>query len=197
MTTHDAGDESIDWSLITRRLSGDTATSVALEAIDGALVRLQGLDESQIRQAFSAIAEGTWWVAALDEQLVKGLRQLPASMQAYKAARDADEHGRYIRGFLWVRNRHTHQLPFTAEHDDTSAFGHKDAVIKLSKGLIWRPSEDLPPADRRFKENQDHRGAYDDLLAGQSLWQTLWRCSEWFHAAAGHDRGVGSWVSDR
>lgn len=96
----DNGD-SEDWWLRARSISGEVATSVALEAIDNAVMRLQPLRRAEIRQAFVAIAEGTWWVAALDEQLMKRLGgQKSVRAALYRETRYADSDGQFIRGFL-------------------------------------------------------------------------------------------------
>lgn len=179
--------DEVDWWLLTQAISGEIATSVALEAIDGALHRLEGFGRQEIREAFPAIAEATWWVAALDEQLGKRLAQTGSTFRdRYRAARDTDPEGQYVLGFLWARNGHTHQLPFTTEHDDTPAFGQPDAVLYISKGLIWKPSADYAMPDPGFRTNTQWLAAYDRLMAGESLTGTLSHCSEWFHRVAGH-----------
>lgn len=179
--------EPIDWWLITRTLSGEIAASVALEAILGAEERLRYLGRAEIRQAFTAIAEGTWWVAALDEQLLKGLGGYrPALASAYKSDRDEDEDGQYIRAFLWARNRHAHQLPFTTSHDDDLAQRRSGVRSKFSQELIWEASEKLPPVEKQYADKR-RRSVYDQLLAGQPINDTLYHCARWFNKAAGRD----------
>lgn len=185
MSSHDG--DPIDWWLRARSVSGEDATSVALGAIDEAVGRLQPLGRLEIRQAFVAIAEGTWWVAALDEQFRKRLGGRDSERSSrYAATRDADPDGQYVRGFLWARDRHTHQLPFSSAHDDAPAFGHPDAVIHLSRGLVWRPSSQLSKPERVNWERPEWRDVYDELMAEQQLAPTLARCAEWFHKLAGH-----------
>lgn len=180
-------EEPIDWWLITRTLSGEIAASVALEAILGAEERLRYLGRAEIRQAFTAIAEGTWWVAALDEQLLKGLRMYrPALASEYLSDRDKDEDGKYIRAFLWARNRHAHQLPFTTFHDDDLAQRRSGVRSKFSQELIWQASDKLPPVEKKYVDKR-RRAVYDLLLAGKPINETLYHCALWFNKAAGRD----------
>lgn len=178
----------IDWNLLTVAVSKEVAPSVALEAIDKARSRLSAAGGSEIREAFAAITEGTWWVMALDEQLRTQLKRRGVEYsRTNEAARDGDSDGRYIRGFSWARDRHTHQLPFSTENDETPFFatGHPSAVLAISKGFIWRRADQLPSAP----SGHDHparRQAYVDYLEGESLQHTLARASAWFHKAAGH-----------
>ena len=181
------GDPENDWPFMARTIMGETATSVALEALDAAIARLKGLDRPDLRPAFAALVEGTWWVAAIDERLLKGFGGVRSARSGfYCAARDVAEHGKYVRGFLWARDRHTHQLPFSMDHDDTPFFGGKDSFLYISAGLIWRPSEELfEPSESRSKIGW--KTTYEELLAGKSAWKTLSRCSRWYHQMAGHD----------
>jgi hypothetical protein len=186
MSEDDAGD--LTWWFQAQSAMGKTPTSVALEAIDAAISRLRPLARKDIRPAFAALAEGTWWVAALDEQVIERLGGNKAERaKEYIAARDSSEDGRYIQAFLWARDRHTHQLPFSMTHDDTSFFSGP-GVVHISSGLTWRPSAELSEPENRRHSRAAWRSSYDSLLAGQSAWKTLYRCSLWFHWLAGHDR---------
>lgn len=177
----------LKWRFQAQSVLGQTPASVALEAIDGAIDRLQPLNRESIRPAFAALAEGTWWVAALDERICEGLggKKAPAAKQ-YRAARNASLDGRYVEGFLWARDRHTHQLPFSMTHDDTPCFGGGAGVLYISAGLTWRPSAELHEPEGSRHARAGWRSAYDDLLAGHTAWHTLDRCSRWFHWLAGH-----------
>lgn len=178
----------IDWNLLSVAVSKQLAPSVALEAIDGASARLGAVGGSEIREAFAAIAEGTWWVMALDEQLRTQLKHHGVEYsRTYESVRNADADGRYVRGFSWARDRLTHQLPFSAENDETPFFatGHPSAVLVISKGFIWRRADQLPSAPSGH-DHPERRQAYVDYLEGESLRHTLARASAWFHKAAGH-----------
>ncbi|WP_449406914.1 hypothetical protein [Microbacterium maritypicum] len=178
----------IDWNLLSVAISKQLAPSVALEAIDKASARLSATGESEIREAFAAITEGTWWVMALDEQLRTQLKHHGVEYsRTYESVRNGDADGRFIRGFSWARDRLTHQLPFSAENDETPFFatGHPSAVVVISKGFIWRRADQLPAAPSGH-DHPERRQAYVDYLEGESLRHTLARASEWFHKAAGH-----------
>jgi hypothetical protein len=143
--TQTAKNASIDWWLVTRKFSGEVATSAAFDAILASEARLQGLGRRDTRLAFRWIVEGTWWVAALDEQLRSRLKtHRPQLAAAYSAARDRDEDGKYIQAFLWARNRHAHQLPFTTAHDDGLAERRGGVSSKFSEELKWIPISRLP-----------------------------------------------------
>lgn len=175
-----------EWELTAHAVMRETTTSVALEALDAAVGRLRDLNDSHenIRPAFAALAEGTWWVAAIDERLVNALGAERASL--YQAERAESEDGRYVPAFLWARDRHTHQLPFSMGRDTSPLFGSGSGVLHVSPGFIWKPSTDLfEPEDRRHRRS-DWRAAYDELLAGRSAWKSLARCARWFHRMAGH-----------
>ena len=163
----------------------ETTTSVALEALDAAVTRLRDLNDERenIRPAFAALAEGTWWVAAIDEQMVSRLGTDRAAL--YQAERAASEDGRYVPGFLWARDRHTHQLPFSMGRDTTPLFGGS-GVLHISPGFIWKPSAELFEPDDPRRKRPEWRAAFDTLLAGRSAWKSLNRCARWFHRMAGH-----------
>lgn len=180
-------DDDLKWRFQAQSILGETPASVALEAIDEAIDRLRPLDRASIRPAFAALAEGTWWVAALDERICEGLGGKGASAaKQYKAARSASSDGQYVEAFLWARDRHTHQLPFSMTHDDTPFFGGGGGVIHISAGLTWRPSSELHEPEDSRHARAAWRSTYDDLLAGHTAWHTLERCSRWFHWLAGH-----------
>lgn len=174
------------WGFQTISVMGDTAPSIALEGLDAAMERVRTLNEDplQIRPAFVALTEGTWWVAALDEHMVKRLGK--EQSKKYQAARDDDENGKYIRGFLWARDRHTHQLPVSMDRDNTWLFGSTTSVIHISPGFRWLPSADLfEPTDPKY-QRPEWRAVYEELFEGKSAWKTLARASRWFHQMAGH-----------
>lgn len=180
-------EEPIDWWLITRTISGETANSVAFDAILAAEERLRKLGRTDIRYAYMAIVEGTWWVAALEEQLRKGLRQYRSSLVAdYDTARNDDEDGQYLRAFLWARNRHAHQLPFTTAFDAALAQRRGNVPSKFSEELVWEASDKLPPVDKGY-EDETRQAIYDDLLAGHPINATLYHCALWFKKVAGRD----------
>lgn len=180
-------EEPIDWWLITRAISGEDATSVAFDAILAAEERLRNLGRNEIRFAFTAIVEGTWWIAALEEQLRKRLRGYhPSLLAEYDRARDRDADGQYIRAFLWARNRHAHQLPFTTAFDEALARRRGGVPSKYSEELVWGTSASLPPVDKGYED--EVRGAlYDELLAGSPINATLYHCALWFNKVAGRD----------
>ena len=175
------------WEFMAHSVMGETPTSVALEALDAAVARVREHNETrEIRPAFAALTEGTWWVAAIDERLLKGLGGVKSdAARLYREERDRDENGEYVLGFLWARDRHTHQLPVSMDRDNTPFFGGGGGVLHISPGFRWRPSADLyEPEESRSPAGS--RAAYDRLLAGQSAWKTLNRCARWFHRMAGH-----------
>jgi hypothetical protein len=187
MPSDDDAENDLQWQFQSQSILGETPASVALEAIDGAIDRLRPHDRAGIRPAFAALAEGTWWVAALDERIREGLggKSAPATHR-YVTTRNASPDGQYVQAFLWARDRHTHQLPFSMTHDDTAFFGSGDNVLSISAGLTWRPSSELHEPEGHRHARAAWRGAYDALLAGKTAWHTLERCSRWFHWLAGH-----------
>jgi len=177
------------WELVARKIMGETSTSAALEALSASVGRLQLLNDSteNIRPAYAALAEGTWWVAALDERILNGLGSSKNKMvDAYRAERDAHIDGRFIRGFLWARDRHTHQLPFSMSRDTTPFLGSGRGVIYISPGFIWRPSDQLDEPLEGRRSHPEWRPVYDELLAGKSARKSLSHCARWFHLMAGH-----------
>jgi len=182
-----AGDPKNDWPFMARTIMGETPTSVALEALDLAIARLHRLNRDDIRPAFAALAEGTWWVAAIDERLLNGFGG-PKTQRSnyYRNARNRSGDGKYVGAFLWARDRHTHQLPFSMGHNDTPFFGSDEGMPEIGAGFIWRPADEMfEPSDSRSPAGS--RDAYVELLAGESAWATMQRCSRWFHHMAGHE----------
>ena len=179
-------DPKHDWPFMARSIMGETATSVALESLDSAIARLRELTQNDIRPAFAALAEGTWWVAAIDERLLNGFGGVNSVRSSYyREARSRSEVGKYVPAFLWARDRHTHQLPFSMDHDDIPFFGGGSGVLNISAGFVWRPAEEmLEPTDSRSPAGS--RDAYEELLERESAWATMERCSRWFHEMAGH-----------
>lgn len=169
------------WKLQAKVILTETATSAAVDALSSAVDRLGLLNKSSgdISAAYAALAEGTWWVAALDERVLKGLGE--KDKWAYRAERDAHDDGRYVRGFLWARDRHTHQLPFSMDRDETSFFGGP-GVLYITPGLIWKPSGELDEPLTGKRSHPEWRPVYEELLAGKSAWKSLSRCSRWFSA---------------
>lgn len=181
---------SDSWEFMARSIMSETATSVALEALDGAVARVrEHNDTAEIRLAFAALAEGTWWVAAIDERLQKGFGGMKSkAARFYRDERDRDENGEHVRGFLWARDRHTHQLTVSMDVDEPLSLEEDlGGVSRLSPSFRWRPSADLyEPEETRSPAGS--RETYDRLLAGQSAWGTLDRCARWFHRMAGHSK---------
>lgn len=174
-----------DWWLVTRTISGQLATSVAFDAILAAEQRLQNLGQADLRFAFQALAEGTWWVAALDEQLFRQLKAVDRGLfAAYQTDRNIDPDGQYIQAFLWVRNRHSHQLPFTTGYNGPRTGG--SVPSRYSRELIWLPSDNFPPAAKGH-DDQKGQATYDRLLAGEPINETLYHCLLWFQKVAGRD----------
>lgn len=176
------------WELQARSVMSETATSLALEALDATKSRLRDLNEdaTNIRPAFAALAEGTWWVAAIDERIIKGLGgRRSAGAQAYQVERGRSVDGEHVAGVLWARDRHTHQLMVTMGRDTDGLFS-KGRLLHISPGFMWVPSSDIYEPDES-RSPASWRASYDRLLAGRSAWKTLGRCSRWFHRMAGHD----------
>ena len=187
-------EEPIDWWLVTRTISGEVATSAAFDAILGAEERLRELGRSDIRQAFTAIVEGTWWVAALDEQLRRRLElHRPSLAVEYVAVRDVDEDGQYIRAFLWARNRHSHQLPFSTAFNEDLARLHGGVPSRFSEELLWIASDEFPQDSSAHKDGK-RQAVYDRLLAEQPINRTLYHCALWLNKAAGRDL---AWAGDQ
>ncbi|MBD8466777.1 hypothetical protein IFU30_10910 [Plantibacter sp. CFBP 8798] len=179
--------EELDWWLLTRSISNSLAASVAFEAIMASEEQLRDLGRRDQRFAYRVIVEGTWWVAALDEQIRKGLGSRSLHLQqAYVRARDLEVDGRYIRAFLWARNRHSHQLPFTTAYDETVDKPVARAPTKYSDHLVWAPAQSFPAADEKHA-NPKQAEAYDTLLAGHPLNATIYHCLLWFSKVAGRD----------
>jgi len=187
------GDEALiepsdDWPHVARSIMGEIPTSVALEAVDAAVARLQRLASSDVRGAFAASAEGAWWIAALDERLQTRLGGIKSPRaRHYRSERNMSDDGRYVQGFLWARDRHTHQLPFSVERDSTPFLGGSEGVLHIGGGLVWLPASELHAPEGSRHERLEWREVYEQLMAGRSPCETLQHCSRWFHQMAGHD----------
>lgn len=144
-------------------------------------------------QAWIALSEALYWVAALDDHASK----LGA---CYFKTRDADPVGKTVGGLVFARNIHAHELVTTGE----ASFQMGSPRIKLTppgepvpKGrgtlfsvtLIWIPLTNLParPAVVSRKQ-QDPRGAdphgrdlmYRDRVAGRPLALPFVDAIAWF-----------------
>jgi hypothetical protein len=162
------------------------AMALALLALRGSVGRLQSVigDYRKARgPLWTAAVESTWWIAALDEQLRK------VHGHGYKIVRDSDSDGYVVRGVLFARDRHMHQLALSAGHDDTPFFGGKDGggygpPFYISPGPIWREVNDLPPPDPRRGSSDEWKDVYVDHMAGTRIDGGLVHGLLWFDKVA-------------
>lgn len=130
-------------------------------------------DHRDLDSSYVSAFEATMWIVAINDQL----RSLYS--RSYESARDNNTYGMVMRGVLWVRNRHAHQLPVTVDEDPTTVFDGSKGIISLSAGIRWRKVAELPPPDPRF---QDPTGEadYRTHLEGRSTNSVLTSCDLWF-----------------
>jgi hypothetical protein len=96
-------------------------------------------------RAHAYVSEATWWIASLDRQFRE------ANLGgAYSAARGAHNCGRLIPGILWMRDRISHQLPFTVMRNGHSFLDPKSGTVLLSSGYEWLPAEQIRPGVQRL-----------------------------------------------
>lgn len=125
---------------------------------------IQGPDRKEMsHRAYAYVSETTWWIASLDEQFREA-----NTVDAWEAARDADDFGRLIPGLLWIRDRISHQLPFTVIKDDRSFFDPKPGgVLHISSGYEWLPIDQIRPG----RERRVWEAIYRDNFAGRGIVQ--------------------------
>jgi hypothetical protein len=156
-----------------------TTLSWALAALRGANERhltarhrFDDDDATARPAAYASMAEATWWIAALDERL------WCHHGAGYQAARDAHEFGGAVRGILWARDRHSHQLGKTAGRDDRGLYDPEPGgVLHLSRGFVWQPAQGIAAA---AKGKDGRRPDYEQFVAGRSSLEPLARAAEWF-----------------
>ncbi|MFS8096785.1 hypothetical protein LFM09_06545 [Lentzea alba] len=133
----------------------------------------QARDHRDLENSYTSAVEATMWVVAINDQLRKFYSH------SYENARDNNTYGMVMRGVLWVRNRHAHQLPVTVDEDPTTFFGGTKGIISLSAGMRWRKVAELPPPDRRFLDPTGEAN-YQTHLEGRSTNDVLNSCDLWF-----------------
>ena len=144
------------------------AAAAALVEIERLVHAMQEIVQGPERKAmshraFAYVSEATWWVASLDEQFREA-----NNLGAWEAARDAYEFGRLIPGLLWIRDRISHQLPFTVIEDDRSFFDPKPGgVLHISSGYEWLPLDQIRPG----RERRVWESVYRDNFAGRGIVQ--------------------------
>ena len=112
-------------------------------------------------RVFAYLSEATWWIASLNEQFIEVNKD-----GSYARARDADDSGRLILGIVWVRDRISHQLPFTVSPDTRSMFAPKPGgVLHISAGYEWLPIEQI----RSGRRYQDREQVYREQFAEQGV----------------------------
>lgn len=137
---------------------------------------------------FIPLSEALWWAVTADDgfddlaRTGKGHRSNPGE---YRTARSKDPHGRVLNGLRYARDRCGHQRALVAmEQDLTLPFA---PPVTLGKFFRWRRSDQLPPADQKFR-SKNLQPEYDRLLAGRLASESLESAAKWFaveHANAG------------
>lgn len=144
---------------------------VALDGFEAARKRFE--DNSQdADSSFVPLTETLWWAICIND----GLRS--HGDRDYEDALENFEHGRTVRGLVYVRN----------------LLGHARATaVRIAGGLTvpltvpftippvelyWLPVDELPEPDRPQPRNRE---AYTDAVAGRSVSDTLLLASSWFH----------------
>ncbi len=161
------------------------AARAALRGLEGAVARhlrdrADARDPRRLEVAFASLVESTWWIASLDGHLWQE-GKTPEG-ERYRRLRDGDTDGRYVSAMIWARDRHYHQLPFSAEVDETPFFGSRGGPpFHISSGLIWRTSAELA-ADGERRSPAGSREAFDRYVAGKKTGVALSHCLQWFQS---------------
>lgn len=145
----------------------------AHERLEAASATTEGL--------FISLSEALWWAVSVDdgfEDLARNDQSYRPNLGDYRAARNNDNEGQFLRALRYARERCGHQRALV-----TSAWSPRVAtLVPKSQGLpiiCWRTSADLPPPDPRF-ESETLRTEYDRLLAGWQADEALWAAKIWF-----------------
>lgn len=152
----------------------------ALNGFVNALERLKATSGTA-EEMFISLSEALWWAVSVDdgfEDLARNDQSYRPNLGDYRAARNNDNEGRFLRALRYARDRCGHQRALV-----TSAWSPRVASL-LPKGhglpsIRWRTSADLPPPDPRF-ESETLRAEYDRLLAGWAADEALWAAKIWF-----------------
>lgn len=160
------------------------AARAALRGLEAAVTRhlhdrSDARDPRGLEVAFASLVESTWWIASLDGYLWQE-GKTPEGKR-YRQLRDHDTNGRYVPAMIWARDRHYHQLPFSAEVDETPFFSPAGSgrLFYISPGLIWRTSAELAVDGARRSPNGS-REAFEMLVAGKKTGAALSYCLQWF-----------------
>jgi hypothetical protein len=129
---------------------------------------------------FIPLSEALWWAVIADD----GFEDLAGigtgyrpNLGDYKTSRSKDPHGQVLNGMRYARDRCGHQRALVAAEDDlTLPF---TGPIMMGKFFRWRRSDQLPPADPRFRSKQ-LQPEYDRLLAGRLASESLEAATKWF-----------------
>lgn len=152
------------------------STSEDREALKAALLAL-GLalnrhsaaqDAKDALGSYASATEAVWWICAVDEQLNEPDGTRPGT--SYGRAREASKEGRCISGLRWIRDRNTHQLPFTTGTDDRTFFDPRPGGvvhIASSATAVWRRTDRVRVDSTRKPSKRDvaQRQAYDSYVA--------------------------------
>jgi hypothetical protein len=131
-------------------------------------------------EVFVPLTEALWWAVSADdgfEDLARRGCGYRPNVGNYREARGKDQFGRVLPGLRYARDRCGHQRALVAVEDELRLPFALPAV--LGEFFRWRSSDQLPPADPKFR-SEGLRPDYDDLLAGRPASEALESAAKWF-----------------
>jgi hypothetical protein len=154
----------------------------ALIGFDGARQRFlaQATPGAAPQDVFVPLSEALWWAVSADdgfEDLARSGRGYRPNVGNYREARGKDQFGRVLRGLRYARDRCGHQRALIAVEDGLRLPFVLPAV--LGELFRWRPSDQLPPPDPRFR-SEGLRPDHDSLLSGRPASEALESAAKWF-----------------
>lgn len=158
---------------------------LALDAMLKHFARLRKLHDSSDDDAdsyFIALAEFTLWAVIVDEGFVALLRgQTTPGGADYSHLKARSIDGRHVNGLRWARNKISHCVARPV-HDEAGKLGVDFILGKSTIGpdMRWLPVEVvLQDALDPQRARPDEQTAYEELLAGNGVYDTVLSCVRW------------------
>jgi hypothetical protein len=149
---------------------------VALQAFEAARKRFEA-NAQDADSSFIPLTETLWWAICIND----GLRSHGA--EEYEAALENFDHGRIVRGFVYVRNMLGHARATVVHRSGGGrVYPLTFPMVYPPQELYWLPADELPQPDNPQPRN---RQAYEESVAGQSVVRTLSLASSWLHYSVG------------
>lgn len=148
---------------------------VALEGFEAARKRFEA-NAQDADSSFIPLTETLWWAVCIND----GLRSHGA--KDYEDALKNFDHGRIVRGLVYVRNMLGHARATAVHQAGGLTWPVTWPLTFPPVELYWLPADQLPEPDR---PQPDNLRAYEEAVAGRPVVETLSLAASWLHYSVG------------